>query len=139
MTTDTITAPPASLATLLAALLGDGHQVSFVRDPDGVIVHIDMYEGRVDGKPETHTGIADTPGEALQAAAFGAGLAPDPAQRPRFSDEILDERVTDLEEAVARLEERTGEQQSLLITTLGNAVEMLMDSGLWKPGEALGN
>lgn len=72
MTTENIIPQPADLATLLAAMLGDGREVRFVKDPNGsgdYFADIDTVDAN--GKPVIHTGIADTALGALEAAAEG--------------------------------------------------------------------
>jgi hypothetical protein len=87
---------PASLAALLAAVLGEGHSVTFTHEPlDGYIAHIDVVEN--DDTVATHTAIANRPAGALEAAAAAAGLIPDPVLIV-FSDEDLAERIGALEE-----------------------------------------
>jgi hypothetical protein len=118
---------PATLAALLAAVLAAGCAVSFSYEPlDGYVANVDMF-GDAD-TVQVHTAIAASPAGALEAAAFAAGLIPDPGLRLIFSDEDLAGRV-------AALERRADEDMRLLITTLRDTVTMLMDSGVWAPGQ----
>lgn len=122
-------AAAGDLGGLVAALVGAGTSVSFVLDPDGVVAHVDVVGE--DDAVVTHTGIADTPLGALEAAAFGAGIIgeTDGDHVPPTVADALAARLAELEGIVAdqaeqldEIDERTRGSQSLLIRTLANAL-----------------
>jgi hypothetical protein len=96
MTTDTIITRHASLATLLAAVLGEGHAVSFTQEPlDGIVCHIDTFTNA--DVVSTDTGIAADAYGALAAAASTIGIAAGEPADLVFSDDVLADRVGALE------------------------------------------
>jgi len=122
-------AAAGDLGGLVAALVGAGTSVSFVLDPEGVVAHVDVIGE--DDAVTTHTGIADTPLGALEAAAFGAGIIgeTDADHVPPTVAEALAARLAELEgivagqaELLAECDARTYGNQTLLIRALGAAL-----------------
>ncbi len=122
-------AAAGDLGGLVAALVGAGTSVSFVLDPEGVIAHVDVVGE--DDAVTSHTGIADTPLGALEAAAFGAGIIgeTDADHVPPTVADALAARLAELEgivadqaEQLADIDGRTSRSQALLIRTLAHAI-----------------
>ncbi len=63
---------PGALEILLAAVLANDRAVSFTREEDGVLAHVDVF--RDDDTVDTYDGTGATPAAALEAAAVSAGL-----------------------------------------------------------------